>query len=267
VTGGLRIAAVGDIHAGVEPASAHRLRQGFAHVGDAVDALLLAGDLTRCGDPVEAAVVADAAARAGVPTVAVLGNHDLHSGRVAEVVDVLASAGVTVLEGAGTVVDLPTGRLGVTGGKGFGGGFAGACVSEFGEPEVKEFARHAAAVADRLAAAMARTTAVGGIDAHVVLLHYSPVRDTLQGEPPEIYPFLGSYLLAEAVDRVGADLVVHGHAHRGTEKGVTPGGIRVRNVAQPVLRSAYRVFELPRRAVPERLASPPGGSTPAARRL
>ncbi len=78
----------------------------------------------------------------------------------------------------------------------------------------------------------------------LVLLHYSPVRDTLRGEPTELYPFLGSYLLAEAIDDVGADLVVHGHAHSGTERGVTPGGIRVRNVAQPVIRSAYRVYEL-----------------------
>ncbi len=240
----LRVAAVGDVHAGVDPASAHRLRQGVAHLGDHADVLLLAGDLTRCGDPDEARVVADAIGATGVPAAAVLGNHDVHAGRGDEVVDVLAAAGIVVLDGAGTVFDLPGGRLGVTGAKGFGGGFAGACVTEFGEPEVKVFARHAVAEADALAGAMARTAAVGGLGAHVVLLHYSPVRETLRGEPPEIYPFLGSYLLAEAIDRVGADLVVHGHAHRGSERGITPGGVRVRNVAQPVLRSAYRIYEL-----------------------
>ena len=78
----------------------------------------------------------------------------------------------------------------------------------------------------------------------VVLFHYSPVKDTVVGERPEIYPFLGSYLLARAVDEVGADLVVHGHAHGGSEQGVTPGGIRVRNVAQPLIKRAYRVFSL-----------------------
>ena len=81
-------------------------------------------------------------------------------------------------------------------------------------------------------------------DVRVALLHYSPVRDTLHGEPSEIYPFLGSYLLAEAVDNVGADLVLHGHAHHGREKGVTPAGIPVRNVAQPVIRHAYSVYTL-----------------------
>jgi Icc-related predicted phosphoesterase len=65
---------------------------------------------------------------------------------------------------------------------------------------------------------------------------------TLVGELLEIYPFLGSYLLAEAVDRAGADLVLHGHAHAGTERGETPGGVPVRNVAQPLLRRAYALL-------------------------
>jgi Icc-related predicted phosphoesterase len=86
--------------------------------------------------------------------------------------------------------------------------------------------------------------ACDGVDVCIVLLHYSPVRDTLRGESPELYPFLGSYLLAEAIDDAGADLVVHGHAHNGSERGMTPGGVRVRNVAQPVIRRAYRLFEL-----------------------
>ena len=81
-------------------------------------------------------------------------------------------------------------------------------------------------------------------DVRIVLLHYAPVPETLLGEPPEIYPFLGSYLFAEAIDRVGADLVIHGHAHRGNERGLTPGGVRVRNVAQPVLGAPFRVYEL-----------------------
>ncbi|MEV4258114.1 hypothetical protein AB0J52_33560, partial [Spirillospora sp. NPDC049652] len=70
----------------------------------------------------------------------------------------------------------------------------------------------------------------------------SPVAGTLAGEPLEIYPFLGSYLLAEAIDCAHADLAVHGHAHHGSEKGLTPGGTRVRNVALPVIRQAYAVY-------------------------
>ena len=238
---GVRVAAVGDVHAGADAESVQRLRDGFAHLAHHADLLLLAGDLTRCGGPDEVAVVADAVRDAGVPVAAVLGNHDLHADRGDDVVATLEDAGVTVLEGGTTRLDVRGTTVGVAGVKGFGGGFAGACTSEFGEPETKAFARHAVEVADRLGAALHD---VADADLRIALLHYSPVRDTLQGEPPEIFPFLGSYLLAEAIDATGADLAVHGHAHRGSERGMTPGGVRVRNVAQPVIRAAYRVYEL-----------------------
>jgi Icc-related predicted phosphoesterase len=129
----------------------------------------------------------------------------------------------------------------VAGVKGFGGGFAGACGSDFGEREMKAFVTHTKDVAHRLEAALA---GLQDADARVALLHYAPVEATLQGERLEIYPFLGSYLLGEAVDRAGADLALHGHAHAGTEKGVTPGGVHVRNVAQAVIRAPYRVYRL-----------------------
>jgi Icc-related predicted phosphoesterase len=253
----MRVAAVGDIHAGADRESADRLHQGLAHLRDTADVLLLAGDLTRGGEPAEAQVVADAVARTGVRTVAVFGNHDEHAGRSAECRDVLGPGGVTIVEGRGVTLDVPGGRLGVAGVKGFGGGFAGACVTEFGEDETKAFARHSADAAARLKAALGDLDAV---DLRVALLHYAPVRATLRGESRELYPFLGSYLLAEAIDEVGADLVVHGHAHRGRERGTTPGGIPVRNVAQPVIRSAYRVFDL----VPGRVRrSRPGSRVPS----
>jgi Icc-related predicted phosphoesterase len=126
----------------------------------------------------------------------------------------------------------------VAGVKGFGGGFVGASGSEFGEREMKAFIRHTKDRADALAAAL------GGLDADVTvaLLHYSPVRETLQGEPPEIFPFLGSYLLAEAIDTGGADLALHGHAHRGTEEGITPGGVPVRNVASTIHATGYAIY-------------------------
>jgi Icc-related predicted phosphoesterase len=229
----IRLAAVGDIHVGED--SRGRLRPGFETLRENADVLLLAGDLTRCGSPSEAQVLVDELSGAGVPVVAVLGNHDHHAGRVKDLMAVLRAGGVTVLEGASTVVEVDGCRVGIAGTKGFGGGFAGACGSDFGEPEMKAFVGHTKALAQRLHDSLASLDT----DYRVALLHYAPVPDTLAGERLEIFPFLGSYLLAEAIDSAGCDLVLHGHAHGGTEKGVTAGGVHVRNVAQPVIRQAY----------------------------
>ena len=235
----IRLAAVGDVHAGLD--SGGSLRPYYEHVGERADLLLLAGDLTRHGDPEEAAVLVEEMRDVGVPTIAVLGNHDYHSDADDKIRGLLEEAGIRVLEGEGTVVDVGGTRVGVAGTKGFGGGFAGACATDFGEPETKAFIRHTRLLADRLRAALERLKEAGA-DVRIALLHYSPVGDTLRGERLEIYPFLGSYLLAEAIDGAGADLVVHGHAHGGVEKGMTPGGIHVRNVAQPVIKHAYHVY-------------------------
>ena len=233
----IRIAAVGDVHVGLD--SRGRIRPGFEDIGDRADLLLIAGDLTRCGTPEEAAVFAAELASVPVPKVAVLGNHDHHDERVEDVVDALELGGIQVLEGGTVTFDLGGARVGVAGVKGFGGGFAGACGSAFGEVEMKAFARHTIEVSDTLEDAL---TTLADVDVRVALLHYSPVPETLEGERLEIYPFLGSYLLAEAVDRAGAHLVLHGHAHAGKEHGRTPGGVPVRNVAQPVIGAAYRVY-------------------------
>ena len=130
--------------------------------------------------------------------------------------------------------------LGVAGVKGFGGGFAGKCASMFGERLMKEFVGSTVDAANRLSESLGQLQA----DIRIALLHYSPISDTLRGEPSEIYPFLGSYLLGEVIDEHHVDLALHGHAHAGCERGTTPGGVRVRNVAQPVIRSAYAVYEL-----------------------
>jgi Icc-related predicted phosphoesterase len=182
-------------------------------------------------------------ARVKIPKIAVLGNHDHHDGRPEAVADVLGSGGIRVLEGHAVVLDLPGGLLGVAGVKGFGGGFAGAHAAAFGEPEMKAFVQHTHAISERLADALASLDE-RRCDAKVALLHYSPTPDTLVGERLEIYPFLGSQLIAEAIDRAGADLALHGHAHAGQEEGRTPGGTPVRNVALPVIGCAYRVFTL-----------------------
>jgi Icc-related predicted phosphoesterase len=236
----IHVAAVGDVHVGRD--SAGLLREHFATVGERAHLLCIAGDLTRVGTREEARVLAGELADVTVPIVAVLGNHDHHSDDVPAVIDVLEDAGVCVLEGGATTIDVDGARVAVAGTKGFGGGFANACGSDFGEPEMKAFVRHTEHLAVTFEAAL---TSVASADVRVALLHYAPVPDTLQGERLEIYPFLGSYLLGRAVDTAGADLVLHGHAHGGTEKGLTPGGVHVRNVALPVIQHAYRVYCLP----------------------
>ena len=232
----IRVAAVGDLHVGTD---AHaQWRDALKPVSDEADVLLIAGDLTRIGTPEEGRAVASALELVSIPIVAVLGNHDYHGGCEEEICGILGARGVHVLEGTTACIDVGDARVGIAGSKGFGGGFVNACGSDFGEPEMKAFIRHTAAVSGQLR----RSLDSLDVDLRVALLHYSPIPETLQGEHLQIYPFLGSHLLGEAVDRAGADLVVHGHAHAGSERGATPGGAAVRNVAQPVIHSAYRVY-------------------------
>lgn len=233
----VRIAAIGDVHFAGDAAGT--LKPCWDDVHDDADVLLLAGDLTRLGLPEEADALVEELSGVRVPMVAVLGNHDYHSDQEKQVAAVLEEAGVTVLEGEATTVDLPNGeRLGVAGVKGFGTGFPGASASDFGEPEIKAFVRHGRVAGEQL------KDALDELDTRhrVALMHYAPVAETLRGERLEIHPFLGSYFLGEAVDDAGADLAVHGHAHAGVEKGTTPGGVHVRNVARAVIRCAYKVY-------------------------
>ena len=236
----IRVAAVGDLHAGTD--SAGKIAPRFQDLPGRADLLLLAGDLTRRGTVEEGKVLAGelAAVAEAIPTIAVLGNHDYHSGRQDDIRSLLESAGLRILEGEGATIDVAGAPLGVAGTKGFGGGFAGACATPFGEDQMKAFVGHTEQVAERM------ESALSGLEAglRVALLHYAPVEATLSGERLEIYPFLGSYLLAEAIDRAGAGVIFHGHAHRGTEKGVTPGGIHVRNVAETVIGHSYHVYRL-----------------------
>ncbi|MCQ4122523.1 metallophosphoesterase family protein [Rhodococcus tibetensis] len=232
----MRIAAVGDVHLAEDARG--RLRPALDKLHEHADVLLLAGDLTRHGTVEEASVVADEFRDLGVPVIAVLGNHDHHCDAADEITALLESRDITVLEGTTATVAVDGQTLGVAGIKGFGGGFAGKCASAFGERQMKDFAGHTVEVA----AELRRALSILDTDIRVALTHYSPISDTLHGEPPEIYPFLGSYLLGEPIDEFGIDLAVHGHAHAGRERGTTPGGVRVRNVAQPVIHSAYAVY-------------------------
>jgi Icc-related predicted phosphoesterase len=236
----IRVAAVGDLH--LNAANHGRLRPHLEGLAERADVLLVAGDLTCLGTAAEAEVVADELRPAldEVPVLAVLGNHDHQSDEEVAVAGVLGRAGVRVLEGDAECVDVAGGvRVGVAGGKGFGGGFVGASASEFGEAEFKAFARHGRVAGERLRDALQGMSAA---DVRLVLLHYAPIPTTLEGERPEIFPFLGSHFLGDAVDETGADLVLHGHAHAGCEEGATPGGVPVRNVAQPVLGRPLAIY-------------------------
>ena len=232
----IRVAAVADVHLGTDSAGTYAPH--LEHLGERADLFLIGGDLTRHGDPAEAAVLADELAGVPIPIACVLGNHDYHSDSEDVIRKVLEEAGVTVLEGEHAVFQINGRRVGVAGTKGFGSGFPGASASDFGEPEMKAFVGHAKLLARSLESSLEALDT----DVTIALTHFSPVEETLQGERLEIYPFLGSYYLAEAIDRGGADLALHGHAHIGSEKGRTPGGVPVRNVAQPVIQHAYKVY-------------------------
>jgi Icc-related predicted phosphoesterase len=238
----IRLAAAGDIH--YDRKSANRLSDHFHDLGDRADVFLIAGDLTQTGHPEEMQVLADDLAKCPIPVIVVLGNHDYQVNQVELVKEILKNANVTVLERSSLILEIKGQKIGIAGAKGFGGGFVGACGSDFGEPEMKAFVRHTKTLALELSQVIAQMEA----DYKIVLLHYSPTTQTLLGEKKEIYPFLGSYYLAEAIDNNDVDIAFHGHAHGGVEKGETPGGTPVRNVAQPVIRHAFNIYTLESKA-------------------
>lgn len=234
----IRLAAIADVHCTTTLCG--RLAPAWRDLNDAADVFLLGGDLTNIGSIEEARGLVRELSVVKIPKVAVLGNHDYNQGLEEDIVRILEDAGIYVLEGQATSFRIRHETLGIAGSKGFGGGFAGACATDFGEPEMKSFIRHTQHLAANLREALFRLQT----DYKVALLHYSPIPATLHGEALPIYPFLGSFLLGEACDAAGADLILHGHAHKGAEKGVTPGGIPVRNVAMPLVRHAYVLFHL-----------------------
>lgn len=234
----IRIAAVGDVH--FDKNSRYRLSEHFAHLKELADIFLLAGDLTQIGSSEEISILAKDLQECPIPVIAVLGNHDYQSNEEEEITRILCDAGVTVLEGSNTVLTIGGYEVGIAGTKGFCGGFVGACGSDFGEQEMKDFMRHSKEMARKFQDALQELHT----DYKIALLHYSPTAQTLHGERKEIYPFLGSYYLAEAIDYGQADIAFHGHAHGGVEKGETPGGCPVRNVAQPVIRHAFNIYTL-----------------------
>ncbi|MBK6009181.1 metallophosphoesterase [Ramlibacter ginsenosidimutans] len=238
----VRFAAVGDLH--VTKASAGTLRALFAEASEKADVLLLCGDLTDYGTAEEAHVLADELSVVKVPIVAVLGNHDFESGTPETVIEVLTKAGVRVLDGEAVEIE----GVGIAGVKGFAGGFGRGSLGAWGEPAIKLFVQEALQEALKLESALAKLRT----PRRVALLHYAPICATVQGEPVDIFPFLGSSRLEEPLLRYPVDAVFHGHAHRGTLEGKTINGVPVFNVARPLLlrtrpdQAPFRLFELPR---------------------
>jgi Icc-related predicted phosphoesterase len=222
----VRVGAVGDLHC--TKASQGALQPLLARMSEAADVLLLCGDLTDYGLPEEAHVLARELNAVKVPVVAVLGNHDFEAGKQEEISRVLADAGVTMLDGDACEVS----GVGFAGVKGFCGGFGRGALGAWGESVIKLFVHEAVNEALKLESALARLRT----PRRVALLHYSPIRETVEGEPVEIFPYLGSSRLGEPLDRYGVDVVFHGHAHRGTPQGKTSTGIPVYNVALPLLQ-------------------------------
>jgi Icc-related predicted phosphoesterase len=225
----VRIAALGDLHC--TRASTNKFQSLFAQISEAADMLLLAGDLTDTGQPEEARVLARELTALRVPGVSVLGNHDFESGRQEEVTHILADAGLVVLDGEACEVH----GIGIAGVKGFAGGFGTGALGPWGEPTIKQFVHEAVNEALKLEASLARLRSAK----QVVLLHYSPIRQTVEGEPLEIYPFVGSSRLEEPISRFPVSIVVHGHAHRGRHEGRTKNDVPVYNVSMALM---HRIF-------------------------
>ena len=237
----VRIGAVADVHYGREKDG--NLRPLFEEAARRIDVLLLGGDLTDFGLPEEAERLIRDLDGLSLPIVAVLGNHDFEGGRENELFELLRGAGIHVLDGE----SYETNGIGIVGVKGFGGGFGRGTLEPWGEVGVKRFVQESVDESLKLERALSRLRA----PQRVALLHYAPIRETVVGEPEEIFPFLGSGRLEEPINRFGVAAVFHGHAHRGAAEGRTSADIPVYNVSLPVLQHAnpdglpLRIIELP----------------------
>jgi Icc-related predicted phosphoesterase len=234
----VRVAAAADIHA--SDASADRVERAFADLQGEADLVLLAGDLTTSGEPEQAEVIAAACRQLDVPIFGVLGNHDYHAERTDELAEVLTGAGVRLLDRECASCEIEGLEVGVVGTKGFVGGFPGSALPDFGEPLLRRVYAETSAEADAIARGL---QAIVHCDIRIVLMHYSPVVDTLEGEPVGIHTYLGSERLATPIAENGADLVLHGHAHAGSFEGCI-GDIPVYNVAVHVTGRSFWIFEL-----------------------
>ena len=238
-----RIAAVADIH--VKENDKGKWSSCFKEASAQADILLICGDLTDTGDEVEAQVLAEELKSCTVPVVGVLGNHDYEKGRHKLIRQIVQNENVHILNGESIVVN----GIGFAGVKGFGGGFDGNMLSMFGEGAMKAFVQEAVDEALHLDRALARLDSDHPNIKKIAILHYSPIKATVVGEPEAIFPFLGCSRLAEPLSRRGVVAAFHGHAHVGTLEGEAAGGVKVFNVAKPILSKAgyktpFFIFEV-----------------------
>jgi len=238
IAGVIRIAAAGDVHA--SEATRERVERAFAQVESESDVILLAGDLTTTGEPEQARVLADACRGLSIPVFAVLGNHDCHAGRGADIQTVLEEAGMLMLDRSWKTCEIAGLELGVVGAKGFVGGFPGSVLPDFGEPLLRRVYEETTLEAEAIGRGLQE---IVHCDLRVVLLHYAPVEATIAGEPEGIHLLLGSDRLATPIAEYGADLVLHGHAHAGSFRGRI-GQIPVYNVAVHVTGRDFWIFDL-----------------------
>jgi Icc-related predicted phosphoesterase len=241
----IRIAAYADVHAYDELRG--RLRDELAPVNEAADVLVLAGDLTLNGKRDEAEILASELRAITIPIIGVLGNHDFELDQQEDIRRILTAAGVTMLDGETTTIPCRNQRLGFVGAKGFCGGFGSRLVAPFGERALKAFVRVGQAEAEKLECGLRHLRTVDVVDRVIAVVHYAPIRETVMGEPPELWPYLGNSSLAGPIDRHSADVVFHGHAHYGSPFGRTEGGVPVYNVARPLVREVV-IHELDSRA-------------------
>lgn len=225
----LRLAAVADLHCTKKEAD--NTRSLLSAMAQGADVLLLGGDLCDAGLPQEAEILAREIAILKVPVVAVLGNHDFEAGKAPAIVEILSNAGVNVLDGKSCEIY----GIGFAGAKGFAGGFGERALQSWGEPTIKAFVHEAVEEALKLESALAGLRTPN----RIALLHYSPIVETVVGEPPEIFPFLGSSRLEDPLNRYPVAAVFHGHAHRGSPEGLTKTGVRVFNVAKSLLQNTF----------------------------
>jgi Icc-related predicted phosphoesterase len=234
----IRIAAAGDIHCSKD--TCEHIAAAFARHQDEADLFLLAGDLTTHGEAEQAQVLIDAVRDLRTPVVAVLGNHDHHAGKGGELATMLRHGGMTVLDRGTATFDIDGVSVAVVGTKGFVGGFPGSALPDFGEPLLRRVYAETSAEVDAIDEGL---RAVAGADVRILLLHYSPTMETLQGEPEGIWTFLGSHRLAGPIAEHRPDLVLHGHAHSGSFAGHV-GGVPVFNVAVHVMNRDFWNFEV-----------------------
>lgn len=234
----VRLAAAGDVHC--SEANRDAIGSAFRAIDGEVDLILLAGDLTTHGEPEQAKVLADACRPLSVPVLAVLGNHDCHAGRAGEIADILREADVTVLDRSHAIREVRGVEVGIVGVKGFVGGFPGSHLPDFGEPSLRAVYAETTAEVEAIDDGL---RAVAFCPLQIVLMHYAPTPETLEGERPEIWAFLGTDRLAAPISEHGPDAVLHGHAHGGTFRG-TIAEVPVFNVSVPVIGADFWRFEL-----------------------